>query len=150
MPRIECPPTEFSELLQVRTPPTESSHQRALSSCGAAHYSHTPSEFNIEVILSNKHQQKCAKVKPSPPKKSEEQRKRKCITITSRVVYVATSTAQRGQRFPSPLFVCNAPKRVSQVASDKSCPKHCAATGFAVVAGTCPLSARGKCGFDIV
>lgn len=40
--------------------------------------------------------------------------------------------------------------RVSQVASDKSCPKHCAATGFAVVAGTCRLSARGKCGFDII
>lgn len=139
---------EFSELLQVRTPPTESSHQRALSSCGAAYYSHTPSEFNIEVILSNKHLQKCAKVKPSP-KKCEEQRKRKCITITWRV-YVVTSTAQRGQWFPSPLFVCNAPKRVSQVASDKSCPKHCAATGFAVVAGTCRLSARGKCGFDIV
>ena len=59
---------EFSELLQVRTPPTESWHQRALSSCGAAYYSHTPSEFNIEVILSNKHLQKCAKVKPSPQK----------------------------------------------------------------------------------
>lgn len=67
---------EFSELLQVRTPPTESSHQRALSSCGAAYYSHTPSEFNIEVILSNKHQQNVCQSQMLQ-KKCEEQRKKK-------------------------------------------------------------------------
>ncbi len=73
---------------------------------------------------------------------NKEEKENASQSLQKYMMYMLFSINLSDQWFPS-LFVFNAPKRVSQVASDNSCPKHCAATGFAVVAGTWSLRREG-------